>query len=452
VKQEAIWTAGIVVLLLSVSLKLHTTEKSPDAGPSTHLAEAPEAIYSDNPNECWNRIFYYLFSRRVNARLSAEFPEGAPFRESDGFLGSLQQQVSTRTFERKETGDRAIDPLYPSFFSDEGARVVLSDPTYAEFRKALEEALQENTQRSAMARAIMQIDLWSAYDILFHEYRYYKQNGENELLEHRLEVLGLLGHLIRKIALTPEEIRSLPDNYSAARKTFALPDLFRGSSGWVEVRWFPQRLHDQSAGFRRVSRVFLKPARPPQGMQKYLNDFRRKEGNSAEALDGVALVTQPLVIDAQGRMTPTRVNTDVQFRLFEKTAQGAFQRTRVGIYEVSRKRLVAQPESGGLVEEADSEPAYLPSSGNDYSFASPQRNDKGPSTPLVVSQRTRCAYCHGSRDLTNVMTFSKKVFPQDSPGPEVRELNPLGHESADFVISQKSRGAGWQTLRQYFEK
>jgi hypothetical protein len=451
VKQIGIWAAGIVVLVSAVAGKSPHAEKPPDVLPATRLAEAPEAIYSNNPNDSWNRIFYYLFSRRVGARLTAEFPEGAPFREIEGLMGSPQLQVSTRIFERKETGDRAIDPLYPSFFSDAGARVVLSDPTHAEFRKALEEALQEHTQRSAMAQAIMQNDLWSAYDILYR-YKDYKENGENELADHRQEILGLLGRLIRKIALTPEEIRSLPDNYSTARTKYALPDLFGRNSGWVEVRWFPQRLHDQSVDYRRVTRVFLKPARPPQDLQKFLNDFRRKEGNPVAVLDGVALVIQPLVIDTQGLLRPAGVSTDVQFRLFEKTKEGAFQKTQIGVYEVSRKRLLGQPESGGMVEEAESESGYLPLGGNDYTFASPQSSNGEPSTPLVVRLRTRCASCHGDKDLTNVMTFAMILSPNERLGPAVRRLNPAAHQAADFVVSQKTKGEAWKTLRQYLEK
>jgi hypothetical protein len=447
-----IWAAGIVVLVLAVAEKSRHAEKPPDALPATRLAEAPEAIYSNNPNDSWNRIFYYLFSRRVDARLTAEFPEGAPFREIEGLMGSPQLQVSTRTFERKETGDRAIDPLYPSFFSDAGVRVVLSDPTYVEFRKALEEALQENTQWSAMARAIMQNDLWSAYDILYRYEHYYEENGENVLAEHRLEVLRLLGRLIRKIALTDEEIRSLADNYTAARMKHALPDLFGRNSGWVEVQWFPRRLHDESVDYRRVTRVFLKPGRPPQDMQKFLNDFRRVEGNPVVVLDGVALVIQPLAIDTQGRLKPAGVSTDVQFRLFEKTKEGVFQKTQIGIYEVSRKRLLGQSESGGMVEEAESESAYLPSAGNDYTFASPQSNNGGQLTPLVVRLRTRCASCHGDKDLTHVMTFAMILSPNERLGPAVRRLNPAAHQAADFVVSQKTKGEAWKTLRQYFEK
>ena len=108
-----------------------TADNAPEAPASTRLAEAPEKIYSDNPDDSWNRIFYYLFSRRVTAHLTADFPEGAPFREVDGLLQALHLQMSTRTFERNETGDRAIDPLYPSFLVDDGIRVVLRNPEVA---------------------------------------------------------------------------------------------------------------------------------------------------------------------------------------------------------------------------------------------------------------------------------------------------------------------------------
>ena len=58
-----------------------TADKPPEAAASVRLAEAPEKIYSDNPNDSWNRIFYYLFSRRVTARMSSEFPEAGPFEK-----------------------------------------------------------------------------------------------------------------------------------------------------------------------------------------------------------------------------------------------------------------------------------------------------------------------------------------------------------------------------------
>jgi hypothetical protein len=56
-------------------------------------AEAPEPIHSHHPNDSWNWIFYYLFSRRVSARPTADFVE---------------------------TGGHAIDRSYPSFLSNGG--------------------------------------------------------------------------------------------------------------------------------------------------------------------------------------------------------------------------------------------------------------------------------------------------------------------------------------------
>lgn len=163
------WHLGLIAVVIIVIARSTSKHLSGDdtRHPAFRLADAPEAIYSPDPNDSWNRIFYFLFSREFDALLSSQFPEGAPFRASEGMPGARNSlQVSTRTFERTETGDRPIDPLYPSFFTDLGARPILTDPGYADLHKALEQAIAENRPRSAMARVIMQNDLWSAYDIL----------------------------------------------------------------------------------------------------------------------------------------------------------------------------------------------------------------------------------------------------------------------------------------------
>jgi hypothetical protein len=444
VKRIGAVAAGIAVMALAAVHATRTADKAPEAPASIRLAEAPEKIYSDNPNDSWNRIFYYLFSRRVTARLSSEFPEGAPF-EKVTEIDFMHMERSTRTFEHSETGDRAIDPLYPSFLSDDGLRVVLRDPAYADFKKALEDGLSETSPRGSMARALMQSDLWSAYDIVFR-YQHYEQQGESELARRRLEVLDLLGRLMQKVALTPEEIRSLPDNYSMARTRYALPDLF-GKTGWVEIKWFPYRLHDAAVDYRRVTRVILKPASTPRDMQKFLNDFRAGASPVTERLDGVALVIQPLLVDTRGEVEPANIVTDVQLRMFQQnTGQGAVENTRIGVYEVSR-RLLSDAASGFMAP--DGEDAYFPAAGNDYSYASPNGASRG--APLVVKQRTRCTMCHGG-DLTGLMTFAMAVPPKERPGPPVGKLDRAGHESADFVISKKMGRGDWKSLAKYFQK
>ena len=278
--------------------------------------------------------------------------------------------------------------------------MVLKDAAYADFKKALQDGLADTSPRDAMARAMMQSDLWAAYDIVFR-YQHYEQQGQSELAQRRLEVLDLLGQLIRKVALTPEEIRSLPDNYAMARTKDALPDLF-GKTGWVEVKWFPYRLHDASVDYRRVTRVFLKPARTPKDMQKFLNDFRGYTNPVTERLEGVALVIQPLLVDTHGQVEPAKIVTDVQLRMFQKQpGQGAVEKTQIGVYEVRRK-LLRDGASGFLAQDGEDATAYLAAAGNDYSYASPTVMSRG--APLVVKQRTRCAMCHGD-DLTRLDDF-----------------------------------------------
>lgn len=421
---------------LTASSSRNSSEK-----PSDKIQDAPQPIYSENPDDPWNRIFYNLFTRRIEVHVSNEYPEGAPFTE---FRQGSRRLISTRTFERLEIGDRAIDPLYPNFFNSAGARGVLTEPGYSALVKALQDALSENATRSPVARALMQSDLWSAYDHLYGEYT---RPDQSELEQHRRLIADLLGRLIKKIALTPEEIRSLPDNYSAAAGRQSLPDLFAKDSGWVEILWFPHRMHEEAANDRRVARVFLKPTHATRDLQKFVNAQREENGDPVRDLDGVALIMQLLLIDTQGKLTPTRLTTDVQVRFFEKTAAGSLKAAKVKMAEISRRLFIADPASGGLAPEAEDSPAYMPVAGNDYSYASPQVIVEGP--PIQVHLRTRCAFCHDD-DLTQVMTFSIALPPRFLT-PPLRQLDPAANREADDVASRKRKRRDFKALQAYFE-
>jgi hypothetical protein len=437
-----LWRGGIAVVLTTL-LGYAVIAQAPAAQESAYsppraalLPAAPEAIYSSDPSDPWNRIFYYLFSRRIGTRLDYEFPEGAPFVDS----------VSTRTFERDEIGDRAIDPLYPSHFVITGSRLVLTEPAYTDFRQALHEALDEKSARSIIARALMQSDLWGAHDTLFFPFQ---PADEKELGQHRLEALELISRLIRKVALTREEIKTLSDNYSTATQNHAFPDVFGRDSGWVEVVWFHPRAHDMFAGFRRTARVFLKPTQPQHNVQKFLDGLpERNESDPIAGLDGVALITQLLLIDSRGRLRPTALTSEAQVRLFGKTNAGRLKRTSLEVCEISRKLFVREPRSGGLVAEAESTPVY----GGGYGFAEGEQT--GPDAPVVsppvqVTLRARCAFCHGD-DLTRLNTFSIARPPQ-APHPPVKQLNRAAHETANFDITQKTKDKSFEGLHEYFD-
>jgi hypothetical protein len=309
----------------------------------------------------------------------------------------------------------------------------------------LQQALDENVPRSPIAKALMQSDLWGAHDILFYPF---SPSDEKDLGQRRIVALDLISRLMRKTALTPEEIKSLPNNYSAAMRKYSLPDVFGQGSGWIEVLWFHPRIHDTFARYRRTSRVFLKLAQQSH-IQAFLDGLPgRAESDPIAGLEGVALITQLLLIDSRGEVQPTALTSEVQVRLFEKTQRGEFKKTSLQVCEINRKLFMQKQETGGLVQEVESAPTYT----GRYSFAEGEPDaETGNSTTLITTPiqstlRAHCAACHGE-DLTQLKTFSIVRPPHP---PQVRQLNQAANETASFDIAQKTKEKGFKALRVYF--
>ena len=434
---SSIFVCVVVVLVLSSFIALIRL----DSQPGWAQTPARQEIYAADPNDAWNRIFCSLFSRIVKAHLSADFDEGAPFARIQYRQLPHALSISTRLFERVETGDRAIEPLYPSFFTSQGVSQVLSEPLYSQLKQALTDALEENRARPLLDRALMQSDAWAAYDLLFRNS--FTRAESQQFHERRDELLPLLARFIKKLSLTQEEIDALPDNYAAAAASNHLPGLFDGSSGWLEVQWRPDREHDHSADYRRSTRIFIKPALVPQDKQEFLNSLRNATDITSK-LEAMALVTQDLLIDRDGKVLPSRLTYDVQLRHFVKNERGAFIKTEVEEYELSRRLLMNKPASGGLVGSDDRAPIYLPEAGNDYGYASIQRNQRGDGLPILATLRSRCIACHG-QDVAAVFTFSSNL-PQ--PFPPVAQLNPLSSDHAFFVAHRKMEREDFRALNE----
>ena len=216
----------------------------------------------------------------------------------------------------------------------------------AELEQALRDALAESAPRPPLYRALMQADVWAAYDILS------RVRETNSHRERARQLMGILQQFILKLALTSEEIAALPHNYSISQSEQDLPDVFNENSGWMEIEWLASRLHDESADHRRAARVFLKPAMKPQKFLTDLNTWleqRKYPMTDQTNLDGAALVTEDLLIDSHGRVVPSPITTEVQLRTFVRDGKSKFKETLVTQYELSRKLLLANPSSGGFV-------------------------------------------------------------------------------------------------------
>jgi hypothetical protein len=428
----------VIAVLLSIYLpRTASPSGSQSAQSIASPADDPALIYSHDANDPWNKIFRALFTRTITTRLSNEFSEGAPFVQVRDTVTAMK--VSTRTFERFEIGDRAIDPLYPSFFNSTGVRSVLTDPRYSELKAALNAALTDKTNRSLTSRALMQSDAWAAHDIIAAVKGF--SGSDNVLLvERRNELLGLLSRLIRKVALTLNEIQLLPDTYRDSASRLKLPALFTPNGEWIEVQLSPHRMHDFSGDYRRAARVFFKPIDAARDKKSILEELRN--GNTYSLIDSVALVVQDMLVDATGTVTPSHLAIDVQVRRFTRDGTGKVIGTELEQFELSRRALLTKPSDGGLIKIDKNHDLYLPAAGNDYQFASPFFTRQGNDYPVLVSLQQRCEGCHGKNSL-GLFTLSTH---EQYPLPPISLLSPTENVHGWYVAGRKQEREDFKSL------
>lgn len=405
---------------------------------AARVAPAGPTIYSSRADDPWNRIFALLFTRDFDVRFTSEFGDRGPFEDQPHpALSGRVIRVSTRTFNRHEDGDRAVEALYPVFMSDRGLRAVLEDPRYADLSTALTDALSDRSERSGLARALMQIDLWSALDRLDAAQRPHRPA---DISARAAALSSLMARLIRRIALTRSEIAGLPDNYEAARRSLALPDAFRAEGEWLEVSWAPFHMHDQAADQRRVTRTFMRPRTKPADVPSFLKAVTREY--PPKSFDQVALVTRAMLVDREGHVVASPVATDVQVRVFSYDPRGAFVSTTTVEHELSRRRLLTRSSSGGFVAFDDGAEGFLPTAGNDYEFATPVLVPPGRPEPIVSTLRERCAGCHGPNG-AHIVSFAVHD-PAGLPPP--RALPQPNDDRARAVAAAKEARDDYKRL------
>lgn len=496
------WSMGLTLtalaaLLLFQSARAQTTAQHDVPPLRSYRAQslehdAPPQIYAADANDPWNRIFYHLFTRSVTLIAAQEFSDAAPFaplppgNDVASFMplprhpGMPGMNFSTRKLTRIESGDRAGEPLYMNAERTLNEVDVLVEPRFSQLKAALDEALAETAPRPPLQRAVMQSDVWAAYDILFTR-NYYGGYGSAEarrIYLARYRLLSRLARLVGKLALTPAEIQALPDNYALAAKRYPLPPLFAPESGWLETEWSRLRTHEQLFRERKAARIFLKPSaspgetladkvaflenlgRPPR--DPAFGEKLRLAGGRAGLFDAAAVVVQLLLIDTTGQVTATPLTVEVSLRRFMKDASGRIkpEATRYEHYQLSRKLLVSQPlvsqpSAGGLVPIDEQEPAYLPWGINDLGFVGffePEgiaaRARTGTigrrSTAVLVPLRLRCQSCHGRSQWEDLEIF--RFFGSHRLAPEARFPHPDRNEHGRYLAQEKMRSTEFRAL------
>jgi hypothetical protein len=394
--------AGAAVVCLLVSL---------GSAESPREAASEQAVYNRDPQHLWNRLHEALFVRVG----------------SDGV-----------TYGR----DR-FEPLLWL-----GSKHLLQGPSHEQAVKLLNEFLEKDGEKlneEPLKRALLQRDLWMVFSWLEGMHQHGGDSGvPPEKLRESQQRLGRpLAAVIRRLALSPEQIKKLPDNYAAAVKSgrfakshaseqpdnpYLPPDLFSADGPWVCVGRSDGPVapeHVQKANTLANS-AFLIFLRLPGGRDAALKYLKRDPGDLPAGAE-VVLMRRALLIAAPAEITPTNLIESIQLRVYGENELS------VSEFRLSRRLLFAG-QAGGLravgSNERDFKTGFASSTWDEFE------------EPLVgqelgvrrVDIQAQCIGCHG-RDRF----------------PGLRAPRPLVEASAadamDTAVKWKRERADWQALR-----
>jgi hypothetical protein len=248
----------------------------------------------------------------------------------------LNETLFIRTgFEGKQFGFDEPDILYWV-----GTKHLLDQPSHQQALAILDEFINSHAEKliqDPLKRVLLQHDLWELFDWAAMPGRISYRQERNEL-ESRLAIV------IRRLALTTNEIASLPDNYAESVQN-DLPDLpqglFQTDGDWVNLSPGYDReiapAHDHYFG---ACSPFLVMMHTPGGRQEatnYLNQldsadrvlvYRNNQFSSEEFLTlrddlpqfpaktEFVLVRRMCVIDTDGDIVSTPITQSIQMRRY----------------------------------------------------------------------------------------------------------------------------------------
>src|SRR5579863_6457203 len=146
---------------------------------SPRPSETSTTIYDPNPSHPWNRLYAALLVR--------EDRHGTQF------------------------GEDSLDPLLWA-----ESEHLLAGPSHDRALRVLDEFLQthaENLIHDPLKRALMQRDLWAVFD-----WSVQQSPGRDrpEYNKEKQELQARIAEVLRRLALTPDEVKALPETYAKA--------------------------------------------------------------------------------------------------------------------------------------------------------------------------------------------------------------------------------------------
>jgi hypothetical protein len=401
---------------------------APSAPPS------PGGLYDADPKHLWNRLNEALFVR-VAPDDSEQFGSG----ELDILFWDTTKHLLT-----SPSHERALNAL-DEFIRTHGERLI----------------------RDPVKRALLQRDLWQLFD----------WSAVDDASRPRVELQQRLVTVMKRLALSAEEIARLPDNYAEADaqlEAAGFPHgLFQTEGPWLPVgRPFAATASEHSSSFdnRSVFMVFVSfPEGRGQALQ-YLQQLReftpamiyakethpRKEAPSLVTNPATpqfpvntrwALVRRLCLIDDQGRMRATPLIESIQTRTYaaipevgryvdfpELRAQQPAAEFQLDRRHAAALRVVAD-------DERDFQFVHFRSMGVDqFEYTSAADWARWRDRIRDVTLRT-CVACHQGPGILSVNTYTTFMMTANRLGATTPE------RESEATISAKSRRFDWGLLQ-----
>jgi hypothetical protein len=419
-------------------------------------ARSAATIYDSDPNHLWNRLAETLFARCDSASNAPAGPE---------------------------YGLDEPDILY-WVHTDH----LLTEPSHHQAIAVLDEFIQSHGEKlitDPLKRALLQRDLWELFDWTAPTW-----NHANE----RRELQSRLAVVIRRLALTTNEIAFLPDNYVRAEKPIMekdpLPDLPRGlfdtNGDWVNLapaNFFEEiaPAHDHGFGACAPFLVFMRAPGGRAATTNYLNrldSFQRVWVYATNEFNGntnvfltfsrdlpqfpagteFALVRRMCVIDTDGNIVPTRIVVSIQKRRYKAIAGPTFidegnnryhWKYPMDFYEFRMQRARAAALRAVSREEGDfvqfDSKGFDPFQGNPFS-ADHESVNLSAGRPLLNT----CTDCHQAAGIYSVNSYVRLFSPQFTEPPKLLAADPV--QCIQAAIDWKRQQYDWGLLQGLWQR
>jgi hypothetical protein len=371
-------------------------------GIAAQAAATDSTIYDANPDHLWNRLNETLFLRTT----------------SDGKTFGLDELdilywASTTNLLAGPSHDRAIAVL-DEFINSHGDKLI----------------------RDPFKRALLQRDLWELFDWSAKPVAGGEPRRALRELQSRLVVV------IHRLALTTNEVASLPDNYALAEANRSLTNLPRGlfqtNGDWVNVRDSDDLLtaptHVSQFNGHSVFNVLFRVPAGRTAALAYLDKLHAfttnhpcaglRLNNGISKLNGKlpqfpagtewALVRRLCLIDDDELIQLTPITESIQLRHYqriEQMYQGSHDAQRFFEFDLDHRhagalRAIGRNERGFAL-------VHFMGMGIDP-FEKSDRNKEPPdSTKIESVPLENCFQCHGGAGIGSVQSYTRALsfFP-----------------------------------------